>query len=246
LPGKLPDTEFQADTFLNPDNQYRPLQIVHDFCFIPINVNENYGFAGREFVEHLQKDGMIDKVNALQKELYRELLTIGEDKQAASASAILAADQIATEIIFQDGNALSVEEISAFLTKKDEVNANVRALEYIFELVGRNPMHFRTNDYGEYRNEVWGKVDQAENQDCVYIIKSVFDREMSLAGFNSTSFLSWAKRNGHLVCDKDGNRNTKKARVGGSLVNTVCILLSDIQQVSFEQEISDVEDGLPL
>ena len=36
---------FQADTFLNPDNQYRPLQIVHDFCFIPINVNENYGFA---------------------------------------------------------------------------------------------------------------------------------------------------------------------------------------------------------
>jgi len=209
-------------------------------------INENYGFAGREFVEHLQKDGMIDKVNALQKELYRELLTIGEDKQAASASAILAADQIATEIIFQDGNALSVEEISAFLTKKDEVNANVRALEYIFELVGRNPMHFRTNDYGEYRNEVWGKVDQAENQDCVYIIKSVFDREMSLAGFNSTSFLSWAKRNGHLVCDKDGNRNTKKARVGGSLVNTVCILLSDIQQVSFEQEISDVEDGLPL
>ena len=36
---------FQADTFLNPDNKFRPLQIVHDFCFIPINVNENYGFA---------------------------------------------------------------------------------------------------------------------------------------------------------------------------------------------------------
>lgn len=205
-------------------------------------INENYGFAGQEFVEYLQQDGMMEKVNALQKEIYRELLTIGEDKQAASASAIVAADRLVTDLIFQDGNALTVKDISTYLTKKEDINANARATEYIFELIGRNPMHFRTNEFGEYRSEVWGKVET----DCVYIIKSVFDREMSLAGFNSTSFLSWAKRSGYLVCDKDGNRNTKKTRIGGSLVNTVCILLSANQKKSFDVDVGDVEGELPL
>jgi len=217
-------------------------KVYSDLVGLCAAINENYGFAGQEFVEYLQQEGMTERVNALQKEIYRELLTIGEDKQAASASAIIAADRIVTDLIFQDDNALTVEDMSAFLTKKEDINANARALEYIFELVGRNPMHFRPNDFGEYRSEVWGRVER----DCVYIIKSVFDRELSFAGFNSTSFLSWAKRSGHLVCDKDRNRNTKRTRIGGSLVNTVCILLSDNQKVSFEQEISDVEGGLPL
>ena len=37
-------------------------------------IQSNYGFAGREFVEYLQTDGAFDRVNALQKEYYRELL----------------------------------------------------------------------------------------------------------------------------------------------------------------------------
>lgn len=201
-------------------------------------INENYGFAGREFVEYLQMDGMMEQTNALQKEIYRELLTIGEDKQAASASAIIAADRLVTDLIFQDGNSLTVDEISAFLTKKDDVDANKRALEYIFELVGRNPMHFRPNDFGEYKSEVWGKVEN----EYIYIIKSVFDREMSMAGFNSTSFLSWAKRQGYLVCDKD-DRRTKKAKVGTSVLNTVCIRKQ--QECVFSESIEGIVDGLP-
>lgn len=217
-------------------------KIYSDLVNLCAVINENYGFAGKEFVEYLRQDGMMEKVSAMQKEYYRELLKKGEDKQAASASAILAADKIATELFFQDDNVLTSTEISAFMTKKEDVNANTRALEYIFELVGRNPMHFRTNDYGEYRGEVWGK---AENE-YLYIIKSVFDREMSLAGFNSTSFLSWAKRKGMILCDKDGNRNTKKTRVAGSTVNTVCIIRNSDGKDDILANNEDVELDLPL
>lgn len=182
-------------------------------------INQNYGFAGREFIEWLQVDGNIEKINDLQKSYYKELLkSDSTEKQAASASAILAADHIATELIFQDGNNLTVEDMAKIMTKKDDVNVNSRAYDYILELVARNPNKFKTNDFGEYQGEAWGKMETEH----IYIIKSVFDREMSLAGFNSTAFLSYAKRLGLLICDPD--KRTKKARITNSPTNCVCIL----------------------
>lgn len=182
-------------------------------------MNDNYGFAGREFVEYLQTDGAFDRVSKMQKEFYRELLkSDSTDKQAASASAILTADAIATELIFQDENALTVEDLSKIMMKKSEVNVNVRCLQYIYELVARNPLHFRPNDFGEYRLDVWGK----QEPDKIFIIKSVFDEQLKNAGYNSTAFLSWAKRNDLLECDN--KRRTKNAQVAGTVVPCVCIL----------------------
>ena len=194
-------------------------KVYHDLVGLCAVINENYGFAGREFVEYLQENGNLEKVNALQKQYYKELLkSDSTDKQAASASAILAADHIVTELIFQDGNNLTVEDMAKIMTKKDDVNVNSRAYDYILELVARNPNKFKTNDFGEYQGEAWGKIEPEH----IYIIKSVFDREMSLAGFNSTAFLSYAKRLGLLLCDPD--KRTKKARIANSPTNCVCIL----------------------
>ena len=214
-------------------------KVYSDLVWLCGVINENHGFAGEEFAEHLQKDGVLERINTIQKEFYRKLLRVGEEKQAASAAAILAADQIATELFFQDGNALQPEDIEPFLTKKDDINANKRALEYIFELVGRNPAHFKPNEFGEYKTEIWGKTDE----DSIYIVKSVFDREMSFAGYNSASFLSWAKRTGILVCDKDRSRRTKKAKIGDTILNTVCIAKTIFLTEPSEDEISALIDG---
>lgn len=193
-------------------------KVYSDLVGICAVISSNYGFAGREFVEFLQQDGMFEAVNAIQKEYYRELLkSDSTDKQAASASAILAADAIATELIFKDGNNLTVADLEKIMTKKAEVNVNHRALEYIYELAERNPNRFKANEFGDYQGEVWGKKED----DCIYFIKSVFDREMANAGFNSTSFLAWAKRMGYI--DSDPGRRTKKAWILGGSVNTVCV-----------------------
>lgn len=202
-------------------------------------LNSNFGFAGREFVEYLQSDGACERVNAVQKEFYRELLkSDSTDKQAASASALLAADCIATELIFKDGNALTVADMVEIMTKKSEVDVNSRALEYIYELVERNPIHFRPDEYGTYKAEIWGKLEYGD----IYIIKSVFDREMSLAGFNSTAFMAWANRNGVLL--SDNGRRTKKARIANSTVNTVCIRRNqtDIEALNVYTD----DDDLPM
>ena len=213
-------------------------KVYSDLVGICAVIQSNYGFAGREFVEYLQTDGAFDRVNALQKEYYRELLkSDSTDKQAASASAILAADHIATELIFKDGNNLTVADLGKIMAKKMEVNVNNRALEFIYELVERNPNRFRPNDFGEYQGEVWGKTEEA----CIYIIKSVFDREMGNAGFNSTAFLAWAKRNDVIITDN--GKRTKKARITGSATNCVCIKknLSEFETAQIEEM-----DMLPL
>lgn len=182
-------------------------------------INENYGFAGREFVEFLQTGSAIDILNTLQKSYYRELLKYDStEKQAAAASALLAADSMVTDLIFQDDNNLTVEELAKIMTKKSEVDVNQRAYDFILELVARNPNRFFTNQYGEYQGEVWGKIDG----DKIYIIKSVFDREMQDQGFNSTAFLSWAKRRDLIDC-ADGRR-TKRTRIDSAIANCVCII----------------------
>lgn len=215
-------------------------KIYSDLVGLCAVINENYGFAGKEFVRYLQSPGAFERVNELQKEFFRELLkTDSTDKQAASAAAILAADTVATELFFNDGCALTVNDIAAVMANKKEVDVNARALQFVYELVATNPSHFTLNEYGECRVELWGKCDT----DYIYIVKSIFDREMANGGFNSSSFLSWAKRNGYLISDAD--RRTKKKRIGGkTAVNTVCLLRDPDK--NWVQELDQIEDELPL
>lgn len=208
-------------------------KVYHDLVGICAVVNANYGFAGKMFVEYLQQDGVQEKVSALQKDFYRELLkSDSTDKQAASASAILAADALATELIFQDGNALTVGDLAGIMTKKKDVDSNERAYEFILEMVERNVNHFKADSFGEFRGEVWGRLEQ----DYVYIIKSVFNREMANEGYNSTAFLSWAKRQGLLQCES--GKHVKKMRIVGTPTNCVCLrreklVLPDIDESDF-------------
>ena len=207
-------------------------KVYSDLPEISAIIQSNYGFAGKIFVEWLQEKGNFDIVFNLQKDYYRKLLTMDStEKQAASASAILAADHIATEIIFKDENNLTVQDMANIMTKKDEVNVNIRAYDYIHELVARNPNKFKTNDFGDYQGEVWGKIDGNH----LYIIKSVFDREMQNAGFNYTDFLSWAKRMDYLLTSKE--RRTIVSRVAGTPTNCVCIIKKN------EQELPEIDDG---
>lgn len=197
-------------------------------------INQNYGFAGKEFVEYLQEPNAFETVNRMQKEYYRELLEFDStEKQAASASAILAADRIATILIFQDKNNLTVEEMASYMTKKNEVDVNARAYEYVMELSVRNPSKFHPRE--DYNGEVWGK----EDSEYIYIIKSVFDREMAIAGYNSTAFLSWLKRKDGLLTDS--GRRTKNCRIFGRTANCVAISKTISSKHTKEEQFEDVE-----
>ena len=176
-------------------------------------VRKHYGHAGRLFVDKLA--GNMDTAKEAYRRFYA-LLSQGSstEKQAMAGAMILTADHLADLWIFHDGNTIPVEDIRQYLTDKNDVDINLRASEWIEDFVASNQDHF---DPENDRAEKWGVIRDG----FICIIKSVFDREMESEGFNASSFLSWAKRQGML--DTDKGHLTKKKLIGRLHPRCVCI-----------------------
>ena len=186
----------------------------------------NYGFAGREFVEHLMEDGAQERVQKLQ-EAMQDALKTGDtmDKQTASAALILAADRLSEEWIFQDGILLQPEDISKYLVSKEAVNQNARALQYLYDFININQARF-TPEADAHQGEIWGDLDD----DYAYIIRSKFDQILQDEGYNASAFLGWAKNTGNIVCGKDG-RPTIVKRINGRPCRLVCLKMQENENI---------------
>ena len=194
----------------------------------------NYGFAGREFVEHLMEDGAQERVQKLQ-EAMQDALKTGDtmEKQTASAALILAADKLTEEWIFQDGIFLQPEDISKYLVSKEAVNQNARALQYLYDFININQARF-TPEADTHQGEIWGDLDN----DYAYIIRSKFDQIFQDEGYNASAFLGWAKNTGNIICGKDG-RPTIVKRINGRPCRLVCLKLQEN-----ENNFDEYEDSL--
>lgn len=193
----------------------------------------NYGFAGREFVEHLMEDGVIERVQKLQEDFQKSIKTSDTmDKQTASAALILAADRLAEEWIFQDGVLLQPEDIRPYLVSKETVNQNARALQYLYDFININQGRFSID--ADRQGEVWGDLDD----DYAYIIRSKFDQILADEGYNASAFLGWAKNRGYIQCAANG-QPTKPKRINGRVSRCVWLKMSE-----FDNEIDGEDDFL--
>ena len=213
--------EFECDEKIHPD--------LHALANI---LRENYGFAGKIFVDWLRSDENIIRIKEIQSAYYKELSqTDTTEKQTASLAAMLAADKIATEIIFKDDNALTISEAKKILLTKLEVDTNSRALEFLRDWITINSNRLTTNDFGNYPGEVWGFIDF----DCVYIVKNIFDKVMRENGYDSTAFLNWAKRENKIRTE--AGRTTKLKKLNGSSIGTRCICLKTSEEIVEDDDL---------
>lgn len=186
-----------------------PEKIYNDLVGLCEKITHNYGHAGKVYISWLMEPGNMERVRVMQKDYYRQLTEHGvTEKQAGSASAILTADAIATELIFQDGLALTVDEITEILLRKGDIDINAKTLDWLFDFIASNQMHFDVDS----RTEFWGRIDEEEG--VVYIIRSILDREFSAQNLDSKSFLAWALRNEKIIPHKDGV--TKVMKIPGT------------------------------
>lgn len=155
---------------------------------------QNYGWLGERWISWLMQDDHLSLVKSTYSGFYRTITDkhITTEKQSSAAALILTADSFATEAFFQDGQAISIDEIEAFLTSAREVDQNERAYEYILETIAMNDFHFSapTDSYVEQ----WGWKDVLTNTVCIN--RTIFGKLMSDGGFDARGFLSWALRMG--------------------------------------------------
>lgn len=195
---------------------------------------KNYGFAGKMFVKALTEHAdAMELATDMQKQYYDALSGLATDKQILSASLLLAADAMAEMLIFEDGKLLTPDDIKPYLVTPEQADTNARAYDWLCDFIACNPSRFNPNSFGDYSGECWGTVDESAGK--AYIIKGVFDRIMTDAGFNPASFLSWADRKGRI--ERQGGKRTKVKRLNGTI--TRCVVLDVIS--GFNDENSTIE-----
>ena len=203
--------------------------------FVPV-IQNNYGYAGKAFVDELTRDNNIETARGVFARFIKriETETQATDKQTASAAAILTADTLAERWIFKDGKTLDVRDIEPFLQTKDMLNAGKRAYEYLRGEVAAN-----MNSFAADARECWGAV----KDECVYILKNRFNTILSDGDFNPQAALSWMARNGK-VAKHDKGRRDMLLRFNGGRARCVCIYADDSEDFEDLPEID--YDSLPF
>ena len=210
-------------------------------------IKNNYGFAGRRFIEAIEQIGM-KQIREWQQQAYDSIKRKAEEqgvekeeKQILPMSILLTADRIATQYIFEDGQFLDFETCVNLLKNQGEVSENERAYEFIQNEISVNISKFVPDDpiSGKYKGDVWGCIEQDGH---VVIIKSVFDKICERGNFSSKSFLKWADKRGLLDHGKD--RLLKQKRIKGP--NTWCVFLKlpdgsfeDVEEYAVKEEIPE-------
>lgn len=196
-------------------------------------LKKNYGFAGKHFVEALYNKSVITALQTLQQKYYDELSGNIDGKQVLSASILLAADALATKLLFKDRRNLTSDELKEFLITKEESDVDRRCYEFILGWIDKNPRRFDSVDSNN--GECWGTIEK----DVAYINKVVFEDAVKNAGFSIKSFLNWARQHNKLEFEDHGEGSERRLTVRKTLPNgrarCIAIRLDDTPQKTEEQ-----------
>ena len=204
--------------------------VIRDGMRISSIIKRNYGFAGKIFVEELYRPGVLERVTERYRQLFQQLNDMDTtEKQAMAAAAIILADELACEWIFQKSEQpLTVEQISEFLASRAAVSAGDRGYQYLCDWVT------------QHSNQLVGRSDTIEvlgalDGNRAYIIRSVFERILQDAGYSTAAMISYLKQE-HLI-ETRGRNNTKGKRINGIPTECFCLLLP---AVDTEEDIDDL------
>ena len=196
--------------------------VIKDGMRISGAVKRNFGFAGRKFVEELYEPGVVEQVTLRYQELFRDLSEQDTtEKQAMAAAAIITADELACEWIFEGKEKpLTVAEISEFLASKQTVSAGDRAYKYLCDWVTQNSNRLCRRSESQ---DVYGALE--DNR--AYIIRSVFESVLQEAGFSMAATVSYLK-NENLI-ETRGRASTKGKRINGIPTECFCLVLPSVE-----------------
>lgn len=202
----------------------------------------NYGWAGRDFIRNLTRDGQIDRAKRLFDMYSRDLLNRYDttEKQAMAGALVLTADALATEWVFKDGRALTRDDVGDHLTQRMSVDANRRAYDWIKDWIGTNPQHFFPDSFTlQYSGEIWGMVDVELEK--AYIVSTVFNREMQRQGYNATAFLAWAKANDVIQAQSDGKAYSIVKKIAKTPTRCICLKIPtlDTEEIMKKKKLQE-------
>lgn len=194
-------------------------------------VKENYGHAGKKFIEHIQKipDAEIQKTY---KEIYNEIMGKVDttEKQAYSMALILLADKYACESVLMHFKPLSIDDVKEYLTSAKSVDLSERAFDWLLGWIAENAIRFEEGN--DNKGAIWGRF---EKDGAISINKNVLLRAMNEQGFDFDACKKdWAKQ-GRLIKNSKG-KFAHNTFCCGVRANFIKINTKDTDWVEVEDE----------
>jgi hypothetical protein len=210
-------------------------------------IKNNYGFAGRMFIDVIEEIG-IDQIKAIQQDFLKRIADRAkvldiekEEKQSLPMSILLTADKIATDYIFEDGVYLDFNACVDLLKNKGDVSENERAYEFILSEVAINMNKFKPDTFtGDYKGEVWGAIEGG----YLIIINNAFNKICERGNFSNKSFLAWAGKQGLL--DTQSGKNTKTKRLNGTVSRCIYLKLPSDGESNLNKQIEIPEEFMTV
>ena len=134
-------------------------------------VSENYGHAGRTFINYAKTQNLRSRY----RELYSTVSGV-TDKQALAATMVLLGDAIARECLFPEEKPLSWNDISEFFYNDEDVSTAERAKEFILGWIAQNKQKFNGSD----SYEQWGLMEGRS----VFVIAHILEDTLAAKGFS--------------------------------------------------------------
>lgn len=204
-------------------------KLIEDGNTISNFVRENYGFAGKEFIQNLpKKEELQEQYKTIFEEVLEKIDTT--DKQAMAIASILLADRLSTELFFKD-KILDIEEIKNWIASTKEVDIAERAYEWTIDWVSQNSNKFKEDSL----TEVWGKTsNNVDGKRFVYINKKVYLSELSKAGYEFDAIKKKLSKEGKVITGK--NEYAKATRIGEDIIKCIQIKLPDLEEKEEQQQ----------
>lgn len=218
-----------------------------------IIAKNNYGFAGKIFIDYIRNLGR-EKIFQMYQKRFNELkaLNISEDKQISTMANILLADDIVNMFMFKE-NELKTTDVQRFLFEKKEIDKSERAYDYFIGKIAKNQGYFikrsetkNTNnsnlDNIEGRKEFWGIMTEYD----ITILRVQFDEIMEAKGFPVKKTLSdWAQK-GYIELGSDGKYNIRTTikELGGGRTNFIKVLPRK-EEESIQQTLNGNDQLIP-
>ena len=194
-------------------------------------IQENYGYAGKEFIELINKS---ENLFDIQKNFVNELNNIIDYKKQINAySLILTADSIVSKEIFKD-DPLTINDIQNYVTK--DTDETERFYEKILEWFYQNINRFKEETTGE----IWGKyTNLGEEITNIYVIPKVLYEflEQNNINFNGIKKKLWDK--GYIEKDSQG-KFAQATKLNGNLCRCIKINVIKTNEEEVQEELKDL------
>lgn len=183
-------------------------------------VSDNYGFAGREFVDIVRTVGK-DEVKRMVKEyeafIQKSAATYyhakKEQKQVTPLAVLLTADELVGKHLFLDEHRLDPGYCIEHLKDVDEVDENERAYRRFCDIVRINANKFNLATAREGYTDTWGAFMVPPYNGYVAIYPTQLERicreELKVS---REQFPKWLNENGYLITGE--GRQTKRLTIG--------------------------------